>query len=167
MAEEENIKFVSDIIPVVPTTKWAGIVNVPITVSIPNDINIGTYMVVAGLYSGDNRLALIAGSGVKELMNGSDDSGRYEVGTILIGKFANGGVQAFNPLKNSSMSSGGGSVKQVESREGIITESNSINITPSSSNRSNSASSRSTPTTTHSPSPAPAPSPISVELPVI
>lgn len=136
--KDGNIKFVSDVVPSVPTTKWSGIVSFPVIASVPSDIPSGDYSVVAGLYSGNSRLALNPGSGVVAV---SGD--RYQVGKLIISKSASG----------SSLISTASVINANTIRSGSYASA------PVSSTKSSQYSSP-TPTPTPTPTPSSSPSPI-------
>jgi hypothetical protein len=65
--------------PSVPTSTWNGPISYNWTRAIPADMPVGTYSIRVGLYSGANRYAVNAGSGVTV-----DGETRYTVGTLKV-----------------------------------------------------------------------------------
>jgi hypothetical protein len=78
-----NIKFLADVAPSAPSSKWTANSSNWITseVDIPENIDLGNYNIYAGLYSMDTAVKLNRGDGVT-------DAGqlRYSVGMINISK---------------------------------------------------------------------------------
>jgi hypothetical protein len=153
-----NIKFLSDIAPDVPTTKWSGIVRIPVSLSVPSNVPVGNYKVVAGLYSGSSSVPLTPAVGVVPYGNNTN---RYQVGTLSILKSASG----------PSLASTASVINSVPTPETNITKPIPINSTPttySSPTRRNYRSGSapaSVPAPSSSPAPTPSASPVSSPVP--
>ncbi len=150
-----NIKFLSDIAPDIPTTKWSGIVRIPVSLSVPNNIPVGSYKVVAGLYSGNSSVTLTPASGVIPYGNNTN---RYQVGTLSI-------------LKSGSSPGLASTAAIVNSVQNVETNNNRVDSTPTTYSlpgRNYRSSSSPIPASTPSSTPAPTPtaSPVSSPAPV-
>jgi hypothetical protein len=158
MDQNGNIKFLSDIAPDVPTTKWSGIVRIPVSLSVPSNVPVGNYKVVAGLYSGSSSVPLTPAVGVVPYGNNTN---RYQVGTLSILKSASG----------PSLASTASVINSVPTPETNITKPIPINSTPttySSPTRRNYRSGSapaSVPAPSSSPAPTPSASPVSSPVP--
>ncbi len=158
-----NIKFLSDIHPDVPTTKWSGIVRIPISLSVPNNIPVGNYKVVAGLYSGSSSVTLTPAGGVIPYGNNTN---RYQVGTLSILKSASSPALASPANVVEAVKSI--ETKKVETRDNTSSTVISTPTTYSSPTRRNyrSSSSSSSPSPSSTPAPTPSASPVSTPAPV-
>lgn len=150
-----NIKFVSDIIPSTPTTEWKGLMRIPVSVSIPNNVSLGSYKVVAGLYSGNSSVPLVPENGVVVLGNNSN---RYHIGNVSILRSASSpGLASTASVIDSAP------VKKVETRavsntSAISTQTTQVSSTPTrGSSRSNYSSSPATPSSSPTPTSTPSP----------
>ncbi len=171
-----NIKFVSDILPSTPTTQWSGLVRIPVTVTVPNGITLGSYKVVAGLYSGSSSVTLNPAPGVLQYGNNTN---RYQVGTVSVLRSGSSPGLASTASVADSVSAVE-SNKKVETKNtnyaSVITTSSQISSTPiynSSGSRNGRTSSVPTPVPSPTSSPTPTPtatpsaSPSPVSSPVI
>jgi hypothetical protein len=147
-----NIKFVSDITPTIPTTKWTGVLTVPVTVQVPNDVLSGNYKVLAGLYNGSSLIPLNPGPGVVQF-----GTNKYVVGTLAVSRPSTGttGASLQSTANTTAVINSAGKVnnsgKKVETR-GTSSGSSSYVASPSPT---------ASPTSTPTPSPSPVYSPVS------
>ena len=153
-----NIKFVSDIVPSIPTTQWSGNISFPVTVSVPNDISSGDYAVVAGLYSGNSRVPLNPAPGVSIVQS---DINQYKIGSVAISNtFSNPALQS---IENTASVINTLPIKRVDSKKGDSVNTNS-SIISSSPSRGGGSSYSSSPAPTINATPTPTATPILIPI---